>query len=338
MKIDPDHEVYSIPKLFFFVDASSGKGKSQLAESVDLPVIYIPLTYSQAIYKCFKNLSEHIHSALELDKKSFGLDPEMESIRSQFLSSNLTPFITVGLLLELFKLVYGKSNEESLKLLSGFDSVTTFTYKPMTLQAARIELKSLVDEGIVGSLCKIPLFIIDEVPSKTENTLYHKCILLRNLIRCMGLVCLLSGTEAAAMNAIDNIHLSSRQGILNKREYLRLILKLPPTNWNIFQSDPVYGPLIQKLKEDVCAMLKRTRPLFLQYVLDAMLQSPTVDGQLTVAVLRAAKILLYKTNFTSFVVYVSVQTCDCVCAWLRYKYMCMSEYTSMKTRKDDDNE
>jgi hypothetical protein len=95
--------------------------------------------------------------------------------------------------------------------------------------------------GFEGPSCKIPLFIIDEVPSKTENTLYHKCILFRNLIRCMGLMCLLSGTEAAAMNAIDDIHLSSRKGILKKREYLRLSSCRPQTG-TYFKVIPCMAP------------------------------------------------------------------------------------------------
>jgi hypothetical protein len=118
----------------------------------------------------------------------------------------------------------------------------------------------------------------------------------------MGLVCLLSGTDAAGMNAIDIIRYGSRWDGA-KHEYMRLIVKLPPTDWNVFLNDPVYGSLIQMLAEDVCAMLKRTRPLFVQYVLDAMSQCPVVEGRLllTVAVLRAAKekIVRDKPSFAS---------------------------------------
>jgi hypothetical protein len=302
MKKDP--KAYrDYPKIFYFVYASSGKGKSQLAESVELPEIYIPLTYGQTIYKGFESLSRQIHDALIHDYKSFGPYGAMESIRSQYFSHNLTPFRTVGLLLELFKLVYGKSNEESIKLLSGFDSATSFTYKPMLLQEARAELESMVAGGFEGSRCKIPLIFIDEVPPETDNVLYPRCILLRNLIRNMGLVCLLSGSEAAAMNAIDVIHQSSRRVGRQEPEYLRLIVKLPPTDWNVFLNDPVFAPLVQRLAGDVGAMLRRTRPLFVQCVLDAMSRCPVVEGRLllTAAVLRAAKekIVRDKPSFTS---------------------------------------
>mmetsp|Transcript_17569 Transcript_17569/g.24136 ORF Transcript_17569/g.24136 Transcript_17569/m.24136 type:complete len:83 (+) Transcript_17569:632-880(+) len=54
--------------------------------------------------------------------------------------------------------------------------------------------------------------------------------------------------------------------------HLRLIVKLPPTQWIIYQNDPKYSALIESLAPNVLDMLKRTRPLFVQYILNAFLE------------------------------------------------------------------
>jgi hypothetical protein len=99
--------------------------------------------------------------------------------------------------------------------------------------------------------------------------------LAAQLDSCMQCVCLMCGTEAAAMNAIDYIPEGSRGD--SRTEYVRLIVLLPPTQWEIFAEDPKYKGLIASLTRDVCDMLQRTRPLFVQYILDAMLQQRKSD-------------------------------------------------------------
>ena len=63
-----------------------------------------------------------------------------------------------------------------------------------------------------------PIFFIDEVPSeesKDDDSMlnYLECVFLRNIIRVMKCICILSGTEAALMNAIDKIPKGSRTDI-----------------------------------------------------------------------------------------------------------------------------
>jgi len=260
----------SEPQMFFFVEASSGTGKSQLAESLHLPVVYIPLTTGQLIYQCFRDVQLVIAAALDSDKgKLYNHNPScdiMTTVRSRNLISHESSFRTLGLLVSLYKTVFGKTNEESIKLLSGFNGSITLDYLPMTLKEARKEIRSLLADNIGNEL--IPLFVIDEVPSLEDAEQYTSCILLRNFIRCMQCVCLLSGTEAAAMNAVDKIPVGSRGE--STFEYLRLIIKLPPTKWCIFQDDVKYSALITSLDSDICDMLKRSRPLFVQYVLNAL--------------------------------------------------------------------
>jgi hypothetical protein len=282
----------SVPKLFYFLGASSGRGKSQMAESLGFPVVYLPLISSQNIYKCFDTISVAVSEAVHEDFSLLSRethDKLMEKVASRDLYATRTEFLTVGLLVELFRRVWGKTNAESIKLLSGYDSSATFTYTKMKLQDARAAIATLLSTGSAGAQQmtrdrSTPLFMIDEVPPRDTDPdkypNYQKCILLRNLIRCMNCVCLLCGTEAATMNTIDNISVHSR-GEEASREYLRLITRLPPTNWDIFEcdDDDRYAQVIAALSNDVREMLQRTRPLFAQHVLEVMRSSSGGGGQ-----------------------------------------------------------
>jgi len=167
------------------------------------------------------------------------------------------------------------------------------------LDDARKEISDLLNvcrsSGGAGKFM-VPLFFIDEVPAADgpeDNDSYNSCIFLRNIIRSMDCICLLSGTEAAAMNAIDKIGRGSRSDTKRNREYIRLILKLPRTQWEIFSNDDKYANLIPLVTPDVCDMLKCTRPLFAQYVLDAMLEEQNTSAfsyaKITPAVLSRVK-------------------------------------------------
>jgi hypothetical protein len=280
-------EIGAFPKLFYFVEASSGMGKSQLAQSLALPVVYIPLSLSQPVYECFSDVSDMVKSALKddlvmLDKK---YSNKIETIRSANLKTTNIEFDTVGLMMSLFKMVYGKSNEESMRILSGANGQKEVNYSPMTFSDAKKEMQELLGRKDTNLL---PVFFIDEAPSNEDDYQYSRCILLRNIIRIIGGACLLSGTEAAAINTIDNFPESSRSGY--DVEYMRLILKLPPTHWPIFATDPTYSALIASLSDDVREMLQKTRPLFVYYVLGAMLAEST--NTLTPSVLSKAKTLI----------------------------------------------
>ena len=297
------------PIFFYFVEASSGMGKSQLASSLSFPVVYIPLAQRQLIYDCFSSVHSAVQLALLYDTTE-NLGSIFTELRSanELIGINLQ-FRTVGLLVALFKEVIGKSNEESLKILSGYYGERTINYQPMTLSKAKTIL-----EDYIKAKNKIPIFFVDEVPSGVMNDsnqvltitdsdkadlTFRRSLFLRNVIRIMNCICILSGTEAALMNAVDNIPEPSRtEGV--DLEYLRLILKLPRTNWDAIRQDSKYADLMPLLSPDVCNMLKSTRPLFVHYVLNAMLEERSM-GQLTVAVLSNAKsmIVAHKKNFAT---------------------------------------
>ena len=128
------------PSLFFFVDASSGKGKSQLALSLQMPVVFIPLAFGQKIYSCFFSVSTRILDELRTDCK----ESDAADLDSVVLYTTPTEFHTVGLLVALYKKVYGLTNEESHKLLTGYNDKNSVEYEPMTLQAAREDIAQFV--------------------------------------------------------------------------------------------------------------------------------------------------------------------------------------------------
>ena len=285
----------NFPRLFYFVVASSGMGKSQLASSLSAPVVYIPMASNKSIYNCFFSVSNVLLAVLKDD-----IAEHLDCFYENHMSANDLvgeELKTVGLLVALFKEVYGKTNEESLRLLSGDTGKLTIYYYSMSITEANDELDVFVEtRNKTENLT--PIFFIDEVPPIDDQN-YLRCLLLRNIIRSINCICILSGTEAALMNAFDSISEGSRrQG--PDIDYLRLILKLPDTNWNIFCNEPKYSELITLLSPDVCNMLKSSRPLFVQYLLDAMLEEDS-KGQLTAAVLSNAKrqIVENKMKFTT---------------------------------------
>ena len=295
------------PRLFYFIEASSGLGKSQLAESLSMPVIYIPLTTTQKIYKCFSAVSEAAHDVVTSDynrlRSEFG-----DSLRSSNILMNFSAKLrTAGLLLSLFKEVYGKTNEESFKILSGYNGKRILRYTSKSIMEAENEIQESLFAARIKKLA-VPVFFIDEVPSHEDTNAHNDCIFLRNIIRSMNCICIMSGTEAALLDAFEK---SRREGMCVDDEYFRLISKLPITNWEIICSDSKYAQLIPYLSPDLCDMLRATRPLFVEYVLDAMLEerlspstisqnSPTSSGELTAVILsRVKKMVLKKERFTS---------------------------------------
>jgi hypothetical protein len=296
------------PKTFYFVDASSGAGKSQMAQSLSMPVVYIPLSTLQPIYLCFDTIRRNITDALNKDLSVLRSDISLQSnddtdyhVRSNILIDKMQErFSTVGLLMTLFESVLGKSNEGSMKTLSGYDGEKTLTYVATSIAEAKNRISGLYANQFRKGKGRFPIFMIDEVPAKDEKTEYTLCILLRNLIRCMNCVCLLSGTEAAAMNTIDKVSRGSRD--VNAVEYMRLIIRLPPTEWSIFEADERYKHKLTELatsSNGLVNILKKTRPLFVEYVLNALIELN--EDSLTQQVLSKAKadILHRKRKFSS---------------------------------------
>lgn len=92
------------PMYFFFVAASSGMGKSQLAFSLSLPVVYIPLSTLQSIYGCFRAVSEELQVTLYEDAQNVDLFPGGFT-STAVLPNRDVPNRAVGLLVALCRAV-----------------------------------------------------------------------------------------------------------------------------------------------------------------------------------------------------------------------------------------
>ena len=306
------------PRLFYFVEASSGMGKTQLAASLSLPVVYIPWTDNQNIDRFFDCVSQAIHRAIKDDRKLLlDLDENVETAND--LAMQDEELCTVGLLVTLFKEVYGMTNDESLRVLSGYDGERILKYYSMSLDKAKKDVNTFMTINNRNNInnndnnknqYRAPIFFIDEVPSNEpkvdgkDNLNYLECVFLRNTIRVMKCICILSSTNSALMNALDEVSIGSRWEI--DIPYSRLIVKLPHTNWDAICHDSKYAELIPSLCPEILDMLKSTRPLFVQYVLNAMLEEIVTDasykiGELTAKVLSKVKreIVDKKTSFAT---------------------------------------
>lgn len=174
------------PKLFFFVEASSGEGKSQFPYSLPMPVVYIPLSAGQSMYRCFEDLANCICIELSSDLMLFGggrSKSRLDELRATHLCVSDKQLRTVGLLVSLFKALYGRSNAESFKVLSGYDGQLTVEYVPMTLESACESLAMFVKEHSTAGVsatsagrCAIPLFVVDEVPAASPDATHYESL------------------------------------------------------------------------------------------------------------------------------------------------------------------
>ena len=188
------------PRLFYLVVASSGMGKSQLAASLSSPVVYIPWGDSQKFYYCFRCVSNAARTAIKSDSKFFRL--LLGNIKSaNDLMTRHKKLRTVGLLVALFREMYGMTNEESLRVLSRYDGKRTLKYHLMSLGEAQQALKEFMI-ACNNSNNVAPIFFMDEGPSdeaKDDDSMldYLECVFFRNFIRVMKCIYILLGTEAS---------------------------------------------------------------------------------------------------------------------------------------------
>ena len=84
------------PRLFYLIEASTGMGKSQIALSLSMPVIYIPLTTNQAIYECLSAVFQAAQEALAYDYNGSCGDFDMQSVRRAFLGILMLSFLRLA--------------------------------------------------------------------------------------------------------------------------------------------------------------------------------------------------------------------------------------------------
>jgi hypothetical protein len=102
------------------------------------------------------------------------------------------------------------------------------------------------------------LIYLDDVPAKgdTDTTVYDQCLFLRDLIRCLALPCLLSGTESALLWEVPVVHGSRCEG---RDRWAWLLTRLPATRLDVPPA---------RLSDYEKHLLSSTRPSFANWFVE----------------------------------------------------------------------
>jgi len=163
------------------------------------------------------------------------------------------PFFTVALLLAVLKRVKSQVSDAS-------ETINTNVFLCANVPVLELDLRGVtLEQGRVAVDSYRDILIhVDEVPMyDTENAdPYLRCFFLRNIIRWLGLPCLLSGTESSLLYAFEYGHGSRREGI-------------NPWAWLLTKfAAQLEEPSTSKYSEYEQLLLRRTRPLFAQWFTD----------------------------------------------------------------------
>lgn len=151
-------------------------------------------------------------------------------------------YFTVSVLLKLLELFNVSQANAPIKTNVFLGADCNISLKGMTVDEGRAAAEQYRDV----------LIQLDEVPPKDDfNTdAFEESLFLRNIIRCMALPCLLSGTESSLLYAMKPVH-GSRTAGRTPRTWL--LTKFPATQPNVnFTSSSGYEK----------HLLSKTRPLF----------------------------------------------------------------------------
>lgn len=217
------------------------------------------------IYKCFGQFFFALQRAVRLDQvllsadkindpskdtENFGTSFLMKAVESESRKGPIRLF-TVPLLLKM------------LELFSSQSAATSNTNVFLgAVYSDDVETMSLIDGRAAAWNFRDILIHLDEVPMwvKSNNRPFFNCLLLRNIIRCMGLPCLLSGTESTLLNVVEYGSGSRRTG---GETWAWLLTKFPATELSE-QLTELTGSCDDYEKH----LLKNTRPLFIQWFAD----------------------------------------------------------------------
>jgi len=195
---------------FYFIDASSGSGKTQLAFALandELRVIHLLLSLDernslQPVYRAFIEFSELFIFSLESDIDTLGTETDAIEVQNLVSCSH--------------KLLVVKFIAEVLGLNIGTGSTV-------------LSLKKCISRTKLG---KIPVFVLDEVLSNKiggkldpNSREIRRFRLARNIFRSVGIDVILMGTNSCAANfVLASCH---SRGSTDNVPWCRLITKLP---------------------------------------------------------------------------------------------------------------
>ena len=221
---------------------------------------YCCLAPSQAIYCNFLTITAAVQNALAADA-AFLIGKVDNYYMSTLRQHSTVKFRTIGLLVTILEYI-AATNSEGVFADFADDSFPK-AYDLASMDEAVVRLKKV--NGVNPRT--LPVIFVDEVPKKENddkfNSNFLRCLLLRNFIRCLPLVCFLSGTELSLMNQVDNAiaHSTCERGI-NVKPFVKIIGTCP-LNLEVLLTKNCYV----KCSKDayLMQMLSSTRPRFVQY-------------------------------------------------------------------------
>ena len=223
---------------------------------------------SQEIYRCFEGLRLVVEQAIVVDMQSlrdantkykFGdgiigmAEFSTEYIRKALKETGSFAFLTVELLVKLLEMF----DSQSTNTVSSYDTNVFLGPK----ETVKVDLKGMtLHEGWdAAEKFRHVLIHIDEVPmhDPLAPEPFFRCLLLRNLIRCIGLPCLLSGTESTLLDVVQSGKGSRGEG---NAPWAWLLTSFPAV-----QLSEELTKLVGRCGAFESHMLWNTRPLFVQW-------------------------------------------------------------------------
>jgi hypothetical protein len=124
--------------------------------------------------------------------------------------------------------------------------------------AVRLDPMTVDDGRAAAEKNRDVLIYLDDVPAKgdTDTTVYDQCLFLRDLIRCLALPCLLSGTESALLWEVPVVHGSRCEG---RDPWAWLLSRLPTTQLDVPPA---------RLSDYEQHLLSSTRPSFANWFVE----------------------------------------------------------------------
>lgn len=196
---------------FYVVDAPSGSGKTQLAFALyasGLKVVHIMMVLerSQKIYSSLTSVSASFLRAVEYDKSKFKKNFEIETLRVNTSYSATVQWIS--------EMMVHK------ELISTEELPTVYSILEMINCITAMKEKRMHDH--------IPVFVLDEAV-RLDDKGKRMIRLGRNILRAIGFVCMIMGTNTCAVN-LARAAKNSRSDNTDPPLWCKLITRLPKVN------------------------------------------------------------------------------------------------------------
>lgn len=163
-------------------------------------------------------------------------------------------YFTISVLLKMLEL-FAMARKNGSNVLSSGSETNVFLSADCKI---RLEGMTLYEGREAAERYSDVLIYVDEIPAldTTRMTPVQECLFLRNIIRCLRLPCLLSGTESTLLDMMALVKGSRCAGFT---EYAWLLTKFPTTQ--IDQQRVEFGRFGAYEQHLLC----RSRPLFVQW-------------------------------------------------------------------------